>query len=101
MKPGSIIAVRELFEPGDAFHHPETMKPSEYKIAKEVMAHTDIYAENPIIAYPTRECVILPTEELLKAGLEASGWHLEEGAYGKGTERLIDEIIESGRFGRS
>jgi len=101
MKPGNIIVARELFEAGDAFHHPETMKPPEYKIVKEVIAHTDIYAENPMIAYPIRECVILPTEELLKAGLEASSWNIEEGAYGKGAEPLLDAIIESGRFGRS
>lgn len=101
MKPGHLNLAREIFEAGDAFHHPETMMPSEYKIVKEVMAHTDIYAENPIIAYPIRECVILPTEELLKAGLEASSWHLEEGAYGKGAERLLDAITESGRFGKS
>lgn len=98
MRPGCIVSAREIFEAGDAFHHPETMKPSEYKIVKEVMAHTDIYAENPIIAYTIRECVILPTEELLKAGLEASSWHIEEGAYGKGAEHLLDAIIESGKF---
>ncbi len=101
MKPGQLNIARELFEAGDAFHHPETMKPSEHKIVKEVMAHTDIYAENPITAYASRECVILPTEELLKAGLEASSWHIEEGAYGKGAEHLLDAIIESGRFGKS
>lgn len=100
MKPGQLNIARELFEAGDAFHCPASMKPSEYKIVKGVMAHTDIYAENPIIAYPIRECVILPTEELLKAGLKASSWHLEEGAFGKGAERLLDAIIESGRFGR-
>ena len=101
MRPGYIVSAREIFEAGDAFHHPETMKPSEYKIAKEVMAHTEIYAENPMIAYPIRECVILPTEELLKAGLEASSWHIEEGAFGKGAESLLDAIIESGRFSKS
>jgi hypothetical protein len=100
MKPGHLNLAREIFEAGDAFHHHETMKSSDYKIAKEVMAHTDIYAENPVIAYPAKECVILPTEELLKAGLEASSWHLEEGAFGKGVEHLLDAIIESGRFGR-
>ena len=101
MKPGHLNVAREIFEAGDAFHHPKTMKPSEYTIIKAVMAHTDIYAENPIIAYPIRACVILPTEELLKAGLEASGWHIEEGAFGKGAEHLLDAIIESGRFRKS
>ncbi len=100
MRPGHIVLAREIYKAADAFHHPETMTPSEYKIVKEVMAHTDIYAENPITAYSIRECVILPTEELLKAGLEASSWHLDEGAYGKGAEHLLDAIIESGRFGR-
>ncbi len=101
MKPGQLNIARELFEAGDAFHHPETMKLSEYKIVKEVMAHTDIYAENPMIAYPASECVILPTEDLLKSGLKASSWHLEENAFGKGAEHLLDAIIESGRFKRS
>jgi hypothetical protein len=100
MQPGGLTLMEDLFKPGDAFHHPESMKPSEYKIVKGVMAHTDIYAENPITAYTIRECVILPTEELLKAGLDASSWHLEEGAFGKGAEHLLDAIIESGRFGR-
>jgi hypothetical protein len=97
-RAGQIIQVEDLFRPGDAFHHAKTMAPGEYKIIKQVLGHTDIYAEHPILSYPVSESVILPTEELLKAGLEASGWDLEEGVFGKGAEPLLDAIVESGRF---
>jgi len=93
MKPGLPNVAGEIFEVGDAFHCPASMNMPEYKIVKGVMAHTEIYAENPIIAYATNDCVILPTEELLKAGLKASSWHIEEGAFGKGAEHLLDAII--------
>ena len=98
MKPGELTLMQDLFKPGDAFHHPRTMAPGEYKIVKEVLGQTDIYAEHPIFGYPISECVILPTEELLKAGLYASGWNLDDRAFGSGAEHLLDAIIESGRF---
>ncbi len=77
------------------------MRPSEYKIVKGVLGHDDIYAEDPIGGYPINECVILPTEELLKAGLDASHWYLEREAFGQGAEHLLDAIIEWRNFGRS
>lgn len=97
-RPGQIILIEDIFRPGDAFHHLITMGPGEYKVAKEVIGHTDIFAENPIIAYRISECVILPTEDTLRQGLRASGWNLEEGAFGSGAEHLLDAVIESGRF---
>ena len=97
-KAGQITLVEDIFRPGDAFHHPGMMPPGEYKIVKELLGRTDIFAEHPIIAYPVSECVILPTEDVLRAGLHASGWNLEGGDYGRGAEHLLDAIIESGRF---
>jgi len=101
MTPGHLKAAKEVFRAGDAFHHPQTMKPTEYKIVTGVIPYTDLYADDPLIAYRLRECVILPTEQLLMAGVKASGWHLDEGAFGKGAEHLLDTIIESGRFKNS
>jgi hypothetical protein len=89
------LITRGIFEAGDAFHHHETMKPAEHKIVNGVLAETEIYAEDHMIAYPIGECIILPTEELLKAGLEALAWFLEDAAFGNGPEHLLNAFIES------
>ena len=89
----------EMFRADDYFHHAKTMEEGTYKQAKEVKDHSCLYADDPIVQYPVEDCVLLPTEELLRAGLLAIHWSVGDQARGKGHEHLLDEIIKSGKLG--
>jgi hypothetical protein len=84
-----------LFRQGDAFHHPPSMKPGELKFVKDVVGETDIVAVDPLISYRASECVLLPSEELLRASLCADSSHPLSKDFRKGAERLLDVIVEA------
>ena len=85
------------FEPGDLFNHLGSMAPDRVFKVDKVIVKTKIAVAGMMNLYPINECALVPTENQLVAALEACGWHLGE-ASGKGTESLLDEIINSGYF---
>ena len=95
-KPNLTILPRSGYEKGDLFHHPKSMKSTEYGTVKQVIADSKIESKGlENILYPVDECIFIPTEQQLREGLEATHWSLSNDAYGKGAEHLLDSIIES------
>jgi len=73
------------------------MEKGEVKEVKELagLAGDIIYSDSNVYEYPAEKCVIIPTEDQLRAGLEASSEYYGPEAYGNGPERLLDEIIKA------
>ena len=94
MKWGQIVMTTYIFQPDDAFHCLKKMAPSEHKTVKEVIRDSVLIADDPSEEFPIVDCVILPTEQQLKSGVEAVIGNLRTDAYGQGPERLLDAIIE-------
>jgi len=95
-KKDEMIVPRCGYKKGDIFHHPKSMKSTEYGTVKEVIADKEIESEEgKNILYPVDECIIIPTEQQLKEGLEVTGWYLGDDAYGKGAEHLLESLMKS------
>jgi hypothetical protein len=89
----------DIFQGGDSFHHQGLMKKGESKTVRQVLRYTALISDDPTEEYPIEECILLPTEELLREGLKAVVWNADDRLRGMGPEVLLDEIIR-GRIRR-
>ena len=94
-REGESIEPKVILMVGDYFHHAESMKGEEVRVVKETRPDGSIFSDDPRISYPEGECVLIPTVNQLRKGLEAVNRFLADDDFEHGEEYLLDKIIES------